>query len=181
MRIDAQLHREELVKAAARIFTVKGYDAPLEHVLEEAGLGRGTLYRHFRNRSALVAAVLRHELDRMSHFVNEQCETPTLLRDVLTRFATSSQGMSGAVQMMAETGDLELLGPLKAEASIVYDQVVANAGRFGLVRPGFNAADLRLIQRMIIAAVNKDITDDGFDGTTTESAVDIVMRGIRPV
>ena len=180
MRTDARLHRQELIEAAARIFTLHGYDAPLEQVLEEAELGRGTLYRHFRNRSALVAAVFRHELDRMAQFVSGHCETPTLLRDVLTRFATASQGISGAVQLMAETGDLELLGPLKAEASIVYDQVVANAGHFGLVRPGFNPADLRLVQRMIIAAANKDITDDGFDGTATESAVDIVMRGLRP-
>lgn len=180
MRIDARLHREELIEAAARIFTLHGYEAPLEQVLEETGLGRGTLYRHFRNRSALVAAVFRHQLDRLAEFVTEHRRAPALLHHLLTQHAASSQGVVGAVQMMAETGDLELLAPLKMEAAIIYEQVAANARAFGLVRSDFNAADLRLVMRMVTAAANKDITEDGFDDNGTESALDIIMRGLRP-
>jgi AcrR family transcriptional regulator len=62
-RVDARANRDKLVAAARSLFTEKSTSAPLEEVAERAGVGVGTLYRHFPERSDLIAAVFRHEID----------------------------------------------------------------------------------------------------------------------
>lgn len=180
MRSDARRHRTELIEAAASVFARDGYGAPLEAVLAEAGLGRGTLYRHFRDRNALVVAVFEYELDRMAAFVLENRASATLLRDLLRRHAAAGLAANAAVQIMAETGDLALLAPLKVRADLLYDQVIDDARALGLIRPGFDAQDLRLAMRMIIGAAGGDSPGADLDDRATEHALDIVLRGIRP-
>ncbi len=63
IRADAQRNGEALLQAALAVFTTSGVDAPVREIAEKAGVGIGTLYRHFPQRSDLVAAVFRHEVD----------------------------------------------------------------------------------------------------------------------
>src|ERR1700722_11775697 len=63
VRADAQRSIESLLRAALAVFAASGVDAPVREIAEEAGVGVGTLYRHFPQRSDLVAAVFRHEID----------------------------------------------------------------------------------------------------------------------
>lgn len=63
MRADAQRNIDALLKAAKAVFATSGVDAPVRDIAERAGVGIGTLYRHFPQRSDLVAAVFRHEVD----------------------------------------------------------------------------------------------------------------------
>ncbi|MBB2925258.1 TetR/AcrR family transcriptional regulator [Cellulomonas cellasea] len=71
LRADAQRNRETLIAAAREIFAAEGTQVPFEDVARRAGVGAGTLYRHFPNREALVAAVFRAEVsalrDRVAH------------------------------------------------------------------------------------------------------------------
>ena len=62
MRRDALERREKLIAVAAEMFEGEGYDVPLEAIAERAGIGRGTLYRNFKDRSALILAVMRLRL-----------------------------------------------------------------------------------------------------------------------
>ena len=64
-RSDAVRNRERLLKAAAHVFSAGGPDASLEAVAKRAGVGIGTLYRHFPTREALFEAVYRHEVDQL--------------------------------------------------------------------------------------------------------------------
>ena len=63
VRIDAQRNIDALLKAAIEVFSTSGVDAPVREIAEKAGVGIGTVYRHFPQRSDLVAAVFRHEID----------------------------------------------------------------------------------------------------------------------
>ena len=63
VRSDAQRSVEALLMAAKEVFAASGADAPVREIAEKAGVGVGTLYRHFPQRSDLVAAVFRHEID----------------------------------------------------------------------------------------------------------------------
>ena len=63
VRIDAQRSMDALLKAAIEVFSTSGVDAPVREIAEKAGVGIGTFYRHFPERSDLVAAVFRHEID----------------------------------------------------------------------------------------------------------------------
>jgi AcrR family transcriptional regulator len=63
VRIDAQRNIDALLQAAIEVFATSGVDAPVREIVEKAGVGIGTFYRHFPQRSDLVAAVFRHEID----------------------------------------------------------------------------------------------------------------------
>ncbi len=70
-RSDAIRNRERLLEAAAEIFSAGGPDASLEAVARRAGVGIGTLYRHFPTREALFEAVYRHEVDQLAELAEE--------------------------------------------------------------------------------------------------------------
>ncbi len=63
VRADAQRNLDALLQAAKTVFATSGVDAPVREIAEEAGLGVGTVYRHFPRRSDLIAAVFRREID----------------------------------------------------------------------------------------------------------------------
>lgn len=63
LRADAQRNINELLKAAKEVFATTGVDAPVRKIAEAAGVGMGTVYRHFPERSGLVAAVFREQVD----------------------------------------------------------------------------------------------------------------------
>ena len=63
VRVDAQRNIDALLRAAIEVFSTSGVDAPVREITEKAGVGIGTFYRHFPQRSDLVAAVFRHEID----------------------------------------------------------------------------------------------------------------------
>lgn len=66
-RVDSVRNREQLMAAAKAAFTERGADAPLEEIARRAGLGIGTLYRHFPTREALLAAVYRREVEQLAN------------------------------------------------------------------------------------------------------------------
>jgi AcrR family transcriptional regulator len=63
VRADAQRSIDTVLKTAKAVFAADGVDAPMREIAEKAGVGVGTIYRHFPQRADLVAAVYRHEVD----------------------------------------------------------------------------------------------------------------------
>ncbi|WP_327064846.1 TetR/AcrR family transcriptional regulator [Kitasatospora sp. NBC_01302] len=62
-RKDAQRNRQALLEAAAAVFVTSGVEAPVRDIAARAGVGMGTIYRHFPTRADLVIAVYRHQVD----------------------------------------------------------------------------------------------------------------------
>src|SRR5215475_3716674 len=62
-RADARRNEQALLAAAAAVFVVSGVDAPVRDIAAQAGVGMGTIYRHFPTRADLVIAVYRHQVD----------------------------------------------------------------------------------------------------------------------
>ena len=65
-RLDAQRNRERLLGVAKEAFARSGADASLDDIAKQAGVGAGTLYRHFPTREALIEAVYRTEVDKLA-------------------------------------------------------------------------------------------------------------------
>lgn len=65
-RADAQRNRERILEVAKEAFTRHGADASLDDIAREAGVGAGTLYRHFPTRDALIEAVYRSEVEKLA-------------------------------------------------------------------------------------------------------------------
>lgn len=70
-RKDAVRNRETLISAAAEVFSEHGAEASLELVAQRAQLGRGTLYRHFTDRGALLAAIIEQRLELLDGFASQ--------------------------------------------------------------------------------------------------------------
>src|SRR5690606_34510716 len=101
-------------EAATRIFSVGGSQASLEAVARQAGVGIGTLYRHFPTREALFEAVYRHEVDLLAdlagELAREEPEPVEALRKWLhanVRLVAAKKGMIDGLQLVAH-GSSEL-------------------------------------------------------------------------
>ena len=66
MRADARRNRDRIVEVARAVFRERGYDASLDEIAKRAGVGPGTLYRHFPSRDALLDAVMQAWVDRVT-------------------------------------------------------------------------------------------------------------------
>ncbi|MFI5776205.1 TetR/AcrR family transcriptional regulator [Nocardia sp. NPDC051570] len=62
-RADARRNKETLLDAAAAVFVASGVDAPVRDIAAKAGVGMGTIYRHFPTRADLIIAVYRHQVE----------------------------------------------------------------------------------------------------------------------
>jgi AcrR family transcriptional regulator len=83
MRADAQRNRERLIEAARAVFREQGYDASLDEVAKRAGVGAGTLYRHFPSRESLLDAIMQSWVDRVNDSADKVLLHEGTPRDVL--------------------------------------------------------------------------------------------------
>lgn len=74
MRADARRNREKVVAAAAAAFAESGLDAQVEDIARRAGVGVGTLYRHFPTKDVLVAALAEEHFERLAETVEAALE-----------------------------------------------------------------------------------------------------------
>jgi AcrR family transcriptional regulator len=106
-RADALRNRERVLEAAKTVFSAGGPDASLEAVAREAGVGIGTLYRHFPTREALYEAVYRREVEQLSELAEElkgEAVPVEALRRWLrsnVEFVATKKGMATALALAA--------------------------------------------------------------------------------
>lgn len=110
-RADAQRNRQRLLEVAVRAFSGE-QPVTLEAIAKQAGVGIGTLYRHFPTREALIEAVYRNELERLQASADElltSMEPDVALRAWMDRFAdyvTAKQGMIDTIRALASAGTI---------------------------------------------------------------------------
>src|SRR5579872_5287859 len=106
-RVDAVRNRERVLEAAKTVFSAGGPDASLEAVARLAGVGIGTLYRHFPTREALFEAVYRREVQQLADLAEKlkaEAEPVEALRHWMrsnVRFVATKKGMSAALALAA--------------------------------------------------------------------------------
>lgn len=109
VRADAQRNRQLLLEVALRVFSENG-DAPLDAIAKAAGVGSGTLYRHFPTREALIEAVYQNELTSLCASAEEMLaaqEPRAALREWMHNFldyATTKRGLADALRAVIATG-----------------------------------------------------------------------------
>jgi AcrR family transcriptional regulator len=110
LRADAARNRDRLLDAAVRAFSEDGPDATLDAIAKDAGVGIGTLYRHFPTREALVEAAYRNELARLCDAVADLLQTmppDEATRTWMDRFVdymTTKRGMADALRAVIASG-----------------------------------------------------------------------------
>src|SRR6202045_2576736 len=106
-RADAVRNRERVVEAAKTVFSAGGPEASLEAVARTAGVGIGTLYRHFSTREALFEAVYRREVQHLADLaeqLKQEAQPVDALRHWMrsnVKFVATKKGMSAALALAA--------------------------------------------------------------------------------
>jgi AcrR family transcriptional regulator len=175
LRADAQRNREALLATARAVFARLGTDAPLEVVAQEAGVGRGTLYRHFPSREHMLAAIMRDNAAVLEGKARELTEAPLPpdgLPDWLRQydqFATEFPGMSAHVGRLAddESPVAGTCGPMKDSFARLWDR----AQRAGRAR-----RDVTATQAL---ALISSLPKDPASGRTAKPYLDVALEGLR--
>ena len=106
-RADARRNQQALLDAAATVFVARGVDAPVRAIAAQAGVGMGTIYRHFPTRADLVIGVYRHQIEVLVD------AAPKLLVDLDSPAAALAQWMDRFVDFLVTKHGLA--GALRSE------------------------------------------------------------------
>lgn len=106
LRADARRNRDKLIEVAAEAFSQRGAEASLEDIARRAGVGIGTLYRHFPTREHLVEVVYRRELERLAEAAAElsaERAPDQALEEWMHRFVSymaTKRGMASSLKLL---------------------------------------------------------------------------------
>jgi AcrR family transcriptional regulator len=180
-RTDALRNRERILEVAKEAFTRHGADASLDDIAKQAGVGAGTLYRHFPTRDALIEAVYRSEVEKVAATARGfAAAMPPVeaLRAWLLLFVdyiAAKHIIAPALNSVAG-GPSRLYEGSRSLVQGAIEELVKRAKRSGDVRRDVDASDLL---RAVIG-----VSYVGSGGDWQQSArrlVDILMAGSRPV
>jgi AcrR family transcriptional regulator len=157
MRADARRSRAKLLEAATAAFAEHGADAPLEDIARRAGVGIGTLYRHFPTRLDLQSAVFLSQVKGVCAQADELIlDSPAeqafaaWLR-TLTSYMVTKRGLAKAL-MGALGKDSELISSCSLAMRETVERLLAHSQESGTIRPDVTAIDvLRLVHGISIA------------------------------
>ena len=165
-RADARRNRERILDGAREAFTV-GAEAQMDEVARLAGVGVGTVYRHFPTKEALLAELVRQKLSRMAVNTREALardgEPFTVFADLLRRNAALAArdaalqyAMLGAGEVVWEQARVE-----QEELLGLTSELMSRAQHAGTMRPDVSAGDIRMLMCGVCATMTH--TKPGFD------------------
>ncbi|MEE3627591.1 helix-turn-helix domain-containing protein [Nitrospirillum sp. BR 11752] len=164
VRADAQRNLDALLSAALAVFTTSGVDAPVREIAEKAGVGVGTLYRHFPQRSDLIIAVFRQEVDACADAAtslaarHEPGEALALWMHRYADFIAAKRGLGAALHSGDPAYDV-LPGYFKDRLVPALQMLLETAAAAGAIRQGFDATDL-LRAAAVLASPSQDREPD---------------------
>jgi AcrR family transcriptional regulator len=180
-RADAQRNRERILEVAKQAFTRSGADTSLDDIAKQAGVGPGTLYRHFPTREELLQAVYRSELEKLAAAERKLTETMTpieALRAWLLLFIDAI-----AAKALIAPALNTLVGDHKKVFAASYAQMqeairalVKRAIKSGDIRKDLDPMDLI---RALVGVANVTTSPDW--QRSARRLVDILVTGSRPI
>jgi AcrR family transcriptional regulator len=179
-RADALRNRERVLEAAKAVFSAGGSDASLEAVAREAGVGIGTLYRHFPTREALYEAVYRREVEQLGELAEElkgEDAPAEALRHWLranVEFVATKKGMAAALALAAGPPPPELTAFSYERLTKAIGILLARAVEAGEIRGDVSAEDL--LRTLVGMCLLHD--QPGWQGSVMRM-LDVLVDGLR--
>lgn len=174
MRADAQRNRERVLRTAAEVFAAEGLSVPVHEIARRAGVGTGTVSRHFPTKESLYAAVL---LDRMAELsahadaLAAEHDAGTAFFAVFTRLVGEGAAHRGLAEALAGSG-FDIEGAAVSAGCNVSERLralLARAQEAGAVDPVVTFGDLKALLSCCLA----------YEGPDPERVVGVVCRGLR--
>ncbi len=164
-----------ILAAATEVFRERGVEAPLDLVAQRANVGRGTLYRHFPNRAALVAALMERRLTALEAFAAGH-PSEDVLEHLLVEICELQLRIPGLVPVVRAAGSSEVLDDVLARTREMFTRALEQAHAAHAVRQDITVDDVYLA-----AAMLNGVVEAGRDGTPPayERALALVLRSLR--
>jgi AcrR family transcriptional regulator len=178
MRADAQRNVGSLLAAAKAVFATSGVDAPAKEIADLAGVGVGTLYRHFRQRSDLVKAVLRNEIDACAEAAtalaaaHEPGAALAIWLRRYTEFLATKRGLATALHS-GDPAYAALPGYFYQRLEPALGSLLDAAAEAGEIRADISAADLL----RAIALLCHPVSGEGIE--YSQRMVTLLIDGLR--
>lgn len=184
-RADARRNRARVLEVAAEVFATEGLSVPVHEIARRAGVGTGTVSRHFPTKQELFAAILLQRLEQLiaeaELLAEEQEPGPAFFTffATLIREGAANRGLAEALagggydlESAAETAGLDLTGGLSA--------LLTRAQEAGSVRPDVDYADVKALMNGCLTRTGAGTgTDPGADAAALDHLTAVVCDGLR--
>lgn len=177
LRADAQRNYDRLVESARATFTESGGDTPLEEVARRAGVGIGTLYRHFPNRLDLLETIYREDVDRLSGLARtltderEPWEAMEAWLEEFSAYAATKRVLFQEIVAMAGK-DAQVFIHSRAAIGEAGALIIGNAQRAGVARADIEVSD---VTRLVGGCTMMP----GADAAQQRRMLQLVLDGLR--
>jgi AcrR family transcriptional regulator len=150
LRADARRNRERIMSASRELFAREGPQAQMDEIATHAGVGIGTVYRHFPTKEALLTAMVRErfrEFAEIASVAEEIADPRQALQSVILRSSEAVEGDAGFQLAMMGSNDLEWEGIEQEKAALaeIVSRIIARAAAAGVVREDFCFDDFAMM------------------------------------
>ncbi|MFL6076824.1 MAG: TetR/AcrR family transcriptional regulator [Mycobacteriales bacterium] len=181
LRADARRNRDRLLEVAREAFAAEGLAVPLDEIARRAGVGPGTLYRHFPTKEALFEAVVEDRLRALADVaraLRSATDPGVALFTLIDRLAAEAAVKKDLVDALDSAG-VEVRTSLAATATDLRDEIahlLARAQHDGAVRPDLDIADLMALLSGLFTA----LTAPAHRRADPARALAVLRAGLRP-
>jgi AcrR family transcriptional regulator len=176
LRADARRNREKVLRAAREAFAASGYGVPLDEIAALAGVGPGTVYRHFPSKEELFEAVAA-------------ARVRDLIDDARGRAGDADPGQAffaflGRIRQEAAAkrdvpDAISIAGPLQGEMHAALDELLRHAQKAGAVRPEITTPDIIILLKGLLRSMN-DAPPGPANQAQADRLLTVVTDGLRP-
>lgn len=182
-RSDAERNREAILAAARQSFAESG-DVPMYEIARRAGVGQGTLYRHFPDRSMIAIAIFGEELDELEALAAQHADDPDAFFVLIRSVVELQARLHGLIECLDDGGAPATDPHQEPDHTALKDRLVEIIGRpfreaqaSGSLRPDVTIDDVLLVLAMVEGSLRKQI-DAGEHAKTASRALTIALEGL---
>jgi AcrR family transcriptional regulator len=150
LRADARRNRERIMSSGRELFARDGPEAQMDEIAARAGVGVGTVYRHFPTKEALLTAMVRDRFQQfaeIAELAEETIDPRDALETVMRRSAEAVEGDAGFQLAMMDSNQLEWEGVVEQKALLaaVLTRIIRRAVDAGAIRDDFTFEDFGMV------------------------------------
>jgi len=181
LRADAARNREALIEAAAKAFAEQGLDVPVEEIARRAGVGVGTVYRHFGGKEQLIDAILDQRIGEMAALAEkalaEEDPWQGIVTFVVEGFEMQARDRALKEVLLCTSRGGERIAAARERLAPLLRAIVTRAQQAGAVRSDLEPTDLFMLHLMLGAVA--DFARDE-DPQLWRRYVPILLGGLEP-
>lgn len=176
LRADARRNRDKILDAARHAFAASGYSVPLDEIAARAGVGPGTVYRHFPTKEELFQAVITTRIQDLADDARDRASAadpgPAFFGflDRIRQEAAAKRDLPDAIA---------IAGPLLEDLNNAIDVLLRRAQQAGAVRADITAPDLVILLKGLLRSI-LDTPSSAASPTLGDRLIAVVADGLRP-